>query len=246
MITLRYNVRWIEHTFTSRPVTQSLLSPERDAGNLTTNDYEAATNFFPGPSRRYRVVGSIAALPVTYVVRRPWWTNTRTYLFMTTASFAGLFIGHMMSISAHFSFVRSIENPAGFSMALDNIQRNIGGFSLPGPVIVRQSEKLTIDHDSESPASESSPTASHEASSNTMRTDALAPLTVSSSKWEQIRANSNVSRNSSWDAIRQSHERNHVINPGDTDNCDYETRYEDRAKEQAKFDALLEKERNIR
>ena len=55
----------------------------------------------------------------------------------------------MMSISAHFSFVRSIENPAGFSMALDNIQRNMGGFSLPGPVIVRQSERLTADHDPE-------------------------------------------------------------------------------------------------
>ena len=53
----------------------------------------------------------------------------------------------MMSISAHFNFVRSIENPAGFAMALDNIQRIMGGFSLPGPVIVRQSEKLTVDHD---------------------------------------------------------------------------------------------------
>ena len=52
---LRYNVRWIEHTFSSRPVTESLLSPERESGNLTTKDYEAATNFFPGPSRRYRV-----------------------------------------------------------------------------------------------------------------------------------------------------------------------------------------------
>ena len=52
---LRYNVRWIERTFTSRPVTESLLSPERESGNLTTNDYEAATNFFPGPSRRYQV-----------------------------------------------------------------------------------------------------------------------------------------------------------------------------------------------
>jgi hypothetical protein len=52
---LKYNVRWIEHTFTSRLVTESLLSPERESGNITTNDYEAATAFFPGPTRRYGV-----------------------------------------------------------------------------------------------------------------------------------------------------------------------------------------------
>ena len=90
---------------------------------------------------------------------------------------------------------------------------------------------------------------SQEASTNTARTNAVAPSTASSSKWEQIRAaNSHASRNSSWDAIRQNHERNH-INPGNTDDYDYETRrtrYEDRAEEQAKFDALLEKERNIK
>jgi hypothetical protein len=66
---------------------------------------------------------------------------------MTTVSVVGVVIGHMMSISAHFSFVRSIESTAGFAVALNNIQRNMGGFSLPGPVIVRQSEKLTVDHD---------------------------------------------------------------------------------------------------
>jgi hypothetical protein len=99
------------------------------------------------------MVGGIAALPVTYAVRKPWWPNTRTYLFMTTASVFGILVGHMMSISAHLNFVRSIEHPAGFSLALDNIQRNMGGFSVPGPVILRQSEKLTVDHDSEFPAS---------------------------------------------------------------------------------------------
>lgn len=52
---LKYNVRWIEQTFTSPSVTESLLSPERESGNITTNDYEAATRFFPGPKRRYHV-----------------------------------------------------------------------------------------------------------------------------------------------------------------------------------------------
>lgn len=72
---------------------------------------------------------------------------------MTTSSAAGVLVGHMMSISAHFRFVRSIENPAGFSQALDNIQKNMGGFSLPGPVIVRHGGKLVVGDDSEFPAS---------------------------------------------------------------------------------------------
>jgi hypothetical protein len=91
---------------------------------------------------------------------------------------------------------------------------------------------------------------SQEASTNTVRTNPTPPSAVSSNKWEQIRAaNSHTSRNSSWDSIRQSHERSRIINPGNTDDNDYETRqtrYEDRAEEQAKFDALLEKERNIK
>lgn len=63
---LRYNIRWIEHTFTSRAVTESLLSPERESGNITTNDYEAATTFLPGFHRHYRV--SPRALPAMSLV----------------------------------------------------------------------------------------------------------------------------------------------------------------------------------
>jgi hypothetical protein len=55
LMTLTYNVRWIEHTFTSPAVTEPLLAQERESGNITTNDYEAAIHFFPGPNRRYCV-----------------------------------------------------------------------------------------------------------------------------------------------------------------------------------------------
>ena len=52
---LAYNIRWIQKTFTSRPITESLLAPERESGNISTNDYEAATNFLPGFHRHYPV-----------------------------------------------------------------------------------------------------------------------------------------------------------------------------------------------
>jgi hypothetical protein len=75
---------------------------------------------------------------------------------MAASSLAGVVVGHTMSIKAHLSFVRSIENPAGFSQALNNIQKTTGGSSFPGPVLVRQSEKSTVDFDTEFPASSSS------------------------------------------------------------------------------------------
>lgn len=53
--TLNYNIRWIEQTFHSLSLTESLLSPERESGNLTTNDYELAIRFLPGFHRHYRV-----------------------------------------------------------------------------------------------------------------------------------------------------------------------------------------------
>lgn len=162
-----------------------------------------------------------------------------------------------MSISAHLRFVRSIENPSGFSRALDNVQKSMGGFSPPGPVIVRQGGNLAVDHNLESSAPSWSnskivslilirypdPTESQEIPTNSAMIGA-----PSSSKWEQIRAaNSRTSRNSSWDAIRQGHERRRVVDPGSNNDFDAaQTRHEDRATEQAKFNALLEKERNIK
>lgn len=52
---LRYNVRWVERTFTTKHITESLLAPERVSGNITDRDYDAATKFFPGFHRHYRV-----------------------------------------------------------------------------------------------------------------------------------------------------------------------------------------------
>jgi hypothetical protein len=97
-----------------------------------------------------------------YGLRRPTWSNTRAYLFLSTASFAGFVVGHVMSLSAHFKFVRSIENPEGFSQAMENIQRNTGGIAPPGPVIIRQKGQWTVDHDPDTPPLEPGQWAPHE------------------------------------------------------------------------------------
>jgi hypothetical protein len=73
------------------------------------------------------------------------------------------------------------------------------------------------------------------------------PSTKAASKWDQIRAvNSRTINNSSWDTLRQNHERERVANSSNTGDDPEQIRGDDRAAEQARFDALLEKERNIK
>ncbi|RDB28817.1 hypothetical protein Hypma_015432 [Hypsizygus marmoreus] len=241
---LRYNVRWVEQTFHTRAATEALLSPERENGNLTSHDYDAAAAFFPGFHRHYRLVGGVAAIPLLYTVRKPTWSNARSYIFLTTASFAGFVIGHALSLTAHFNFVRSIENPDGFSQAMDNIQKNTGSFAPQGPVIVRQGRKIEVDHDPDAPPLDSSPTPAP----SSAPTDSLTPIKPAT-KWDEIRAlNARAASNSSWDALRQRHERARVPAPSSSPSeDDFErTRGDDRAAEQARFDELLEKERHMK
>ncbi|KAG5648069.1 hypothetical protein DXG03_007104 [Asterophora parasitica] len=255
---LRYNIRWVESTFSSLATTESLLAPERDAGTISSNDYTAATNFLPGFHRHYRDVGTFAAIPFLYAVRRRNWGLPRTALFLLPVSFVGFVAGHVASITAHYNFVRSIEDPEGFSQAMLNIQKHTGSYPPPGPTIVRQGGKWAVDHDADTPPIHT--LEQHTSPMPSMISDASAPSSslaatppAPPSKWDQIRAvNSRTSTNSSWDALRQNHERTRVpasnmnsLNDGGASDFD-RTRGDDRAAEQAKFDELLEKERNMK
>lgn len=44
---LPYYFKWMESTFSSRDKIDTLLAPERDAGNLSHRDYTIARNFLP-------------------------------------------------------------------------------------------------------------------------------------------------------------------------------------------------------
>lgn len=65
--------------------------------------------------------------------------------------------------------------------------------------------------------------------------------TASHGRWDELRA-ANIKQaglNSSWDALRQSHERGRVADATDAS----QSTENDRAQEQAQFDAMLEAER---
>jgi len=58
-----YSINWVEFIFCSRAVAEELLTPEREAGNLTSADYEKALNFLPRAKQySYRPVCSCKQL----------------------------------------------------------------------------------------------------------------------------------------------------------------------------------------
>ncbi|KNZ71446.1 hypothetical protein J132_09900 [Termitomyces sp. J132] len=226
---LSYNIAWAQRTFSDRPTTEALLAPERDAGNVSFNDYQAAARFFAGSHRLYRFIGGFLAIPVTFVFRRPSWSPLRTCSFFAASTLCGSFTGHTMAISAHVTFVRSLEDPSGFAQALENIRKDSGVYAPSGPTIVRSGSQWSVNAADPSPIER--------------------PSINPPSKWDQIRAvNARTSTNSSWDALRQRHERTRVpsVNSDSDPDAFERSRTEDRVAEQAKFNEMLERERNIK
>ncbi|TFK41066.1 hypothetical protein BDQ12DRAFT_678831 [Crucibulum laeve] len=253
---LHYDVVWMERTFRSRATTESLLRPQLESGNLTSQDYDAAVSFLPGFHRHYRTAGVFAGTGLAFKFRRPQWTNGRIGLFVLFGAIMGNTIGVLADFKAHLSFVRSIQDPAGFSQAMDTIQKQIGGPIGRGPTIPRPFEELQssgeqpnqerMNREQESFASSTNPPVSKP---STMPEPVASPAAASTSKWDQIRAtNARKAGSSSWDNLRQQHERTTIPrSPGGGSGSDSvaASANNDRAAEQAEFDALLEKERNI-
>lgn len=71
--------------------------------------------------------------------------------------------------------------------------------------------------------------------------------TTLKNRWEEIRAANarKAGQSSSWDALRQNHERSRMQGQNGAAGADRLSGETDRAQEQAQFDALLEAERRI-
>jgi hypothetical protein len=151
--TFVYSIDWVEFVFSSRTVAEELLLPEREADNLSSADYEKAINFLPrakqyayrpvcvcsslicqldslcSSTRKSQVGGlllcSLAALlGIRY--RRPKWTTLQRTGVIACLGFTGFALGKLNVVKAHARFLRSIENPRGFSDAMRNIESRTG------------------------------------------------------------------------------------------------------------------------
>jgi len=162
---------------------------------------------------------------------------------------------------AHHQFANALEDPDRFVTALNHVDRRLGGSGeaasgfqtmrsdyarvkaqqpadigvasqhTPGPEMVRDEDWSQQQHDTDPSGNVSKPAEASHASP--------------ASKWEDIRnANArNVGRQTSWDVLRQRHERSKLPNSTSPPDGSPAGNTDERTAAQARFDALLEAER---
>ncbi|KAF8496654.1 hypothetical protein JB92DRAFT_3125972 [Gautieria morchelliformis] len=230
----------------TRDRVEELLRPELEDGTITWNDFER-TKRFASVNRTYwpvcrshklttdillakTVTGSLSAASMVYYghwYRRPPWSKLSLLLIAPIAYTVGTFPGAIAQMLAVRRFRRDLEDPNGLLAALGR----------------RVRLALTGSGDRDSKHIQSYPPSSVEDANSTSSSD-------SQGRWAEIRRASAAATTSTWDNIRQAHERPKTNQPESSDaslghSDDSLGHSDDSRTEQAKFDALLEAERKI-
>ncbi|KIJ21662.1 hypothetical protein PAXINDRAFT_123688 [Paxillus involutus ATCC 200175] len=251
---MSYPLDWLYRTFPTRERTIELLRPELEENALSQHDYELATRFLPGPHQRWPMVyaGGVsgATFGYGYYVARPRWSVTKLGFGTAAAFMLGMTFGAFRQFVAHYQFANSLEDPQGFMNALSHVDKRLGGSGSVGFTLQRiRRESLEARQDTDHARHIPDPEMVREEDWSEQQDNTNANMSrpaETKSRWEEIRnVNArNVAHQSSWDAVRQRHERTKLPNskssPGDgipTSEADQ------RAAAQARFDALLEAER---
>jgi len=255
---MSYPLHWLKTTFSSRTRTAELLQPELEKGVLTPHDFELATRFLPAGHRHWPAIYGVgtagAALGYGTSIARPRWPHTKLVWVSGSATLLGMVFGQVRQVIAHRQFTEALENPAGFIEALRNVDRRLGGDGHLGFTLERiRNEGTRVDDTVASGRNrEHGPEMVNEENWEKTGTPSNAPHADSpqvarpKNRWEEIRAvNARPAGYvSSWDTIRQRYERNKL--PSSTSsqsNGPPSSATDDRATEQARFDAILEAER---
>ncbi|CAL1695492.1 unnamed protein product [Somion occarium] len=263
-----YAVQWLDRTFRSRARAEELLRPDLEEGLITEHDYNLAVSFLPGHHRYFPYVygaGTTTAYLAYGKYGRRWSLKSpRMYFGSLVATFFGLVWGQLQRAKAHWNFAHELENPTNFAKALQNVNYRTGGtqplgWTLPGAQAEAKpaGEGQNVEGQPNESGWASEP---HVVTDTPDQTSNRPPSPTPSrprSRWEEIRAANTrgTAHASSWDAVRQQHERERILErrsssstPGDdfapTSSA---SRYsdQDRDREQARFEALLEMERKM-
>ncbi|KAH7931089.1 hypothetical protein BV22DRAFT_1027852 [Leucogyrophana mollusca] len=252
---MSYPLHWLSTTFSSRTRTAELLQPEVENNVLSLHDFDLATTFLPGMHRHWPAMYSSgaagAAFGFGYFYSRPRWASRKLTLVTGAATIAGMVYGQVRQVLAHRQFTQALENPKGFIQALSNVDRRLGGDGNLGFTLERiraedsgqKSEPSRIEPGFEMVREDNWDRVPSSSNSIPASGQPSQPAELKS-RWEEIRAANtrNAGRQSSWDTIRQQHERSRLPGSTSQDSSVAETQ-DDRALEQAKFDAMLEAER---
>ncbi|EPQ60720.1 hypothetical protein GLOTRDRAFT_135354 [Gloeophyllum trabeum ATCC 11539] len=129
-----YPTRYLELVFKGRRRTEELLKPELENGNLTPHDYEQSTRFLGAPTQTgFGLSGTLLPYVVgPFAARLPAFRNLRLVpvKVSTVAFFTGILgygVGEAYRIRSHIRFAKSLENPAGFERAVENVFHRIDG-----------------------------------------------------------------------------------------------------------------------
>ncbi|KAF9473119.1 hypothetical protein BDN70DRAFT_966806 [Pholiota conissans] len=205
---LRYAPLWMDSVFRSKTTTEALLSSQRESGYLSPHDYEASITFLTNWHRQYPLLGALAGVGLVYCFRSPKWvTNTKRATLTFTLPFAGYSIGKISLLSAHFKYLNSIENPHGFQQAMEQIQAQAGA-PKAGIIMERPYHMSPDDMTPDEISNKVHPPVPQIVLPNPSETQLSTPAKSPHTKWDEIRAANAVSvQNSTWDRLRQQHER---------------------------------------
>lgn len=85
------------------------------------------------------------AITLVFRFRNPKWTQFKAQAVTFTAGLGGFTFGRLAVISAHYNYLRSIENPHGFSKAMENIQSELGAPKVG--LIIARAYQPSLDDD---------------------------------------------------------------------------------------------------
>ncbi|EMD42227.1 hypothetical protein CERSUDRAFT_110760 [Gelatoporia subvermispora B] len=248
----RYTLKWLYSTFDSPATVHEMLRPDLEAGIINYHDYELAAMFLPGSHRHYPKLYAATfglSLAAFGYLRKPRWSRTRILVASSTAALFGMLQGHVSQVRAMNKFKQQLEDPGAFAKALVHCHQRTGimekhRWMLP-PGAEQQLSGKNTQADEQAWSVDSQPLAASGSSSVDQRVELPATSPESEdrprTRWDELRvANArNVASDSSWESLRQIHERQQVS----TSQPDDQPEMDERALEQAKFDALLEEER---
>lgn len=74
----------------------------------------------------YGTAGTVSTMSYGRFLARPVWGTQRTLVLGSMAYFVGAIVGQLQRARAHFRFTQSLENPRGFTQALQNVNMRLG------------------------------------------------------------------------------------------------------------------------
>ncbi|KAJ7103243.1 hypothetical protein B0H15DRAFT_202514 [Mycena belliarum] len=241
-----YNIAWMDRTFRTHKQTETLLVPELENGNLSRRDYDALMATLPG-------FPYTSLTGLLFGVGSLWNAHYRLKAMSGMAYFCGDVVGRGLRLYSHRRYFRSIENIDGFARAMANVQDKVGydntGFiNLSRPLSFSHGQHASFQPEADTPYGGSLD------SSTTAPVVPVVPapkIPVAKSRWEELRAARTDGPSKAWENIRQGRKPDGTAlskpSAPESDSGQSWTnetfRDSDRAAEQARFDAMLERER---